>query len=945
MKNLMSYPLFVLFLAPIILFGQGTLSGTIIDEGTGETLIGANVVIQGTTIGTSTDFDGKYQFDAEPGTYNISVSYIGFNEKIVEEVIITDGETTFLDVAMSDNTVELDLDIVVKAKVIERSENSILLLQKRSEKIQDGISSQEMSRYSLGSAAAAMTKVTGATVQDGKYVYVRGLGDRYSLSQLNGLLLPSIDPYRNSAQLDLIPTNLLENIITAKTFTPDQPGTFTGGNLDIKTKSFPERQTLKISGSVGYNTVSNLNENFLTYEGGDLDWLGYGIADREIPGILFDPKFSGFLDQNAELQAFLGNEEAARAIDQVVDEFDFTFVPNRERSGLDHGLSISYGNNYEIGEKSQLGIIFSGSYKRSYQFLEDAQKNRWILFDINSSGLQNRGLYNNDNSSDNPVVNGLAGVAFKFDDFNSIDLKVLYNHNTDKGADIVIGEDGQNIEAPDEKRGRALLYKEREMINYQLTGKHVLMGMNETKIEWAGSIVNATLDEPNLRFFTGQYNAQLDREGLPLSNVNDPFFFWRDLKDDIVNGKVDITFPFGAKTTGNKFKVGGFYSFKERDFNEYRYINATSPNAERFAGDFDAFFAPSNMGIISETDNSFVIGNFINEATRPENSYVGDEMVTAVYGMITYGVTEKLKFVGGARYETTDINVESKAETLADSLRIGKIDKGNFLPSLNLIYSLTEDMNIRASYTQTIARPNLREIAPFSAFDPLIDEFYIGNNKLTTTDIQNMDLRWEWFIKPGEILAVSGFYKNFDNPIAQQYLRSSNPEIQFNNVENGFIYGLEFEFRKDLDFLGGIFQYMRMSTNFAIIDSEMDVTDQTGLEPDSRPFEGQAPFIANFNLNYDNPDSELDVTLAYNYVGDKLALIGREGVPDIFDRERHTLDATIRKKFGRVGISISGKNLLDYRYLRSNEFKGTEFVFSRFNRGVSFGLGVSYDVF
>ena len=236
MKNLITV-LFA-FASFAMLSAQGTITGTIIDEDLGETLISAYVYVEGTEIVTSTDFDGKYVIDVDAGTYSLRVTYIGFEDKVITDVIVKDGETTFLDVAMSSESLEIE-EVVVTASAIERTENAILMLQRRSDKIQDGISSQEMSRLASGNVANAMTKVTGASVQDGKYVYVRGLGDRYSLTQMNGLPMPSIDPYRNSAQLDMIPVNLLDNIITSKTFTPDQPGTFTGGNVNIKTKEFP----------------------------------------------------------------------------------------------------------------------------------------------------------------------------------------------------------------------------------------------------------------------------------------------------------------------------------------------------------------------------------------------------------------------------------------------------------------------------------------------------------------------------------------------------------------------------------------------------------------------------------------------------------------------------------------------------------------------------------
>jgi hypothetical protein len=229
-----------------------------------------------------------------------------------------------------------------------------------------------MSRLSVSNVAAAMTKVTGASVQEGKYVVVRGLGDRYSITTLNDLPLPSIDPYRNSAQLDLIPTNLLDNIITSKTFTPDQPGTFTGGSINIKTKNFPENRTFSVQLSTGWNSQNNFNNNFLTYTGSDNDWLGYGKNDRARPGVLTSDAFKMYSDQNAELRARTGDQQAAETLDNVVRAIDLRFDTVHDRSFLDYGISVSYGNSVKTGERSSFGFIAALSHKNDYNHRPDA---------------------------------------------------------------------------------------------------------------------------------------------------------------------------------------------------------------------------------------------------------------------------------------------------------------------------------------------------------------------------------------------------------------------------------------------------------------------------------------------------------------------------------------------------------------------------------------------
>lgn len=940
------------FTASLIYAQQGTISGIILDGETAETMISVPVIVVGTEIVRTTDLDGKYSVQLDPGTYDLKFTYIGYQDKVVTDIIVRANEITDLDILMTTSTLEME-EVVVTAKAIERTENALMMLQRKSDKIQDGISSQEMSRMAAGTVAAAMNKITGTSIQDGKYVVVRGLADRYSLSQLNGLPMPSIDPYRNSAQLDMLPTRLLDNIITTKTFTPDQPGTFTGGNVDINTKSFPEKETFSIGFSLGYNSQNNLRDDFLTYEGGENDYWGYGKSTRNRPEILSSELFKQYGDKNAELKARFGDSLSAAVINDVASKMSFQFDTSHGHSFLDHGISLSYGNSFPTGRNSSLGLILSSSFKQEYEHHPQSMQASWFVFDIAAGDLMNSGYYTKTESSLNPVVNGFGGIAYKFSDFHQVDLKLMYNHNARKGTVYLYGEDGNNIIAPSYKLGRALSWQERGMINYQLTGAHHFPTLGEVELEWRTSIVEATCEEPNNRFFSSQYNAESNNEGIPLANVNDPFYFWRTLSDDIKVGAADISIPFYKKLNeGNKIKVGGLLSRKDRDFDEYRYIVTTSQNAVKYTGDFETFFGDNNTGLIrvdkgSNGANKYIIGNFINEATRIENSYKGHEMVSAVYAMVTISPVDKLKLIGGVRMESTDIFVQSKIVDIIgeipDSSNTGSIDAMDFLPSINIVYSLNDAMNLRAGYTQTLARPNLREIAPFASFDPLIDEFFIGNPDLVTTDIRNVDLRWEWFLQPGELMAISAFYKSFDNPISLQYLNSSNPEFQFTNVRGGTISGLEFEIRKSLAFIDAALENFKITANLALITSSMDVIAQSGLEPEERPFEGQSPVLSNITLGYVEPVSGLDCQLAYNYTGDRLAIIGRES-PDIYERAFSSLDAIISKTFGNVSFRLAAGNLLNSKYTTSSEYQGTEYLTKQYTKGRSFSLSVALEL-
>ncbi len=943
----------------IPLMAQGTISGTIIDEEIGETLIGAYVYLEGTDQVAVTDFDGKYQLEAAAGIYTVKVTYIGFADKLITDVEVVDKETKFLDVPMSSGAVEIE-EVVVTAKIIERSENAVLLLQKNSDKIQDGISSQEMSKFSLGNAASAMTKVSGATVSGGKYIYIRGLGDRYSLTQLNGLTIPSADPYRNSAQLDLIPTNLLDNIITSKTFTPDQPGTFTGGNVDIKTKSFPEQFFLSVKVSTAFNNQNNLNDQFLTYDGGATDYWGFDDGTRARPSILdadatraildFDRNIPRIARNSLFYNAFLGDsglfnsqKDFANSADALTKAFSQNFDVQNKRSSLDHGYGISFGNQYDLGE-NKLGVTFSAGFNTRYSHLNEYDKANWVLRFTTDDFLENQGDFKETLSTESPTVNGMLGLSYKIGNFNTINFTGIYNHASEIGARYLYGSRPDNILKPRVFEGRSLTFNERALTNFQLGGEHVLSEMNKAMISWKVSKANSSLNTPDLRFFENDWNSDTDVYEIPSSDVRRPFHFYRNLEDEQLDAKLDLTIPFSSK--GAKVKVGALFTQKDRVFTEERYlVEQHDGYTSVFSGNPDAYLADDNYGLISSDDvaNEYILANYIIDETIFKNSYTGNDDVFGTYAMVNYPITPKLKFIGGARYETTRLNATSRDTSIA----AGEIEVNDILPSVNFVYALNDDMNLRASFSKTLSRPNMREIAPFDSEDVLEKLTLFGNRDLQKTDILNYDLRWEWFNKPGEIIALSSYYKDFTNPIVLSYRKSPNPEIEFVNVEKARLFGLELEYRKSLDFISPILKNVKFVSNLSYINSSMEayvIPGLEGLDPERRPFEGQSPFVINAGLIYSDIDRGIDATLSLNTIGDRLNIIGREGTPDIYDQGRSQLDFTFSKKFKTFDLGFTANNLLNSDFQRSSSYLGDDYVFFNYKRGITFGLSLSYTI-
>ncbi len=933
---------FILCTSLNLMAQSGVVSGTIVDEASADPLIGAYVFVEGTDKAAATDFDGKYKIELAPGTYQLKITYIGFPNKIIDEVIVKDGEITYLDLSLSEGSEQME-EIVVKAKVIERSENSVMMLQKKSYKIQDGISSQEMSKLSVSNVAGAMKKITGATVQDGKYLNVRGLGDRYSLAQMDGIALPSVDPYKNSAQLDFIPTNIIENIIASKTFTPDQPGTFTGGNVTIKTKSLPEQETFSAGLSFGYNTVSNLNNKFLKNTRSGLDFLGYDNGSRRLPSEFTNEENADYLQDLVPLLVRLGNADIGEGADRMSSLVDFEFDSEETTSPINHGLNLSYGNSYKLKKGGEIGLIFAGKYSRDYTHREN-QVN--AQYGVNGE-LRQFGNYLVDQSVESPQINGFAGLSYKINGNHELTVKNLYNHQTAISSRKVIGEDGQNIQAPSFKLGRDNTFQELSLNMTSLSGTHRLPRVGGLKIEWTGAYIKSRRYEPELAYLSTQWNEETDVEGIPEANVAPPLLFWRDINDNTYSGKIDFTLPVPAIWNAD-LKAGFNMYSKYRNSDETSINIATANNAPEFTGgNANDFYTQENAGIIGQDDQGRALfGNYLVDYTNPKNSYTGSSMVTAGYIMTILKPLDNFKIVAGVRAENTNIFAQSKIvdriETVeADSTNTGSIQSLDFLPAVSLIYNATDKANFRLNYSKTIARPSLREIAPFASWDPILSIFFLGNPNLTTTDINNYDARWELFMNRGELIALSVFYKDFNNPISLSVKPASNTEFQYVNVTEGYVSGLEIEFRKNLNFISPRLDGFKFGGNFSLIQSRMGIPANARFIPEKRTFDGQSPFLANANLTYSNLELGIESAISYNYVGKRLSSLGDQA-PDNYLAPFNTLNFVFSKKFGRYNLKFGATNLLNNRVRETLTYEGVDYVTRAYDRGIGFNFGVSY---
>ena len=907
----------------------GFITGSIVDSKTDEPLIGANIMIVGTSTGAVANLDGNFTIqNLKPGIYTLKCSFISYESSIKKDIMVKSGENTSLNIRLSTTQVQLAA-ATVTARHIRNTENAIVNMQMKSATSVNGISAKEISMNGDKNAAASLQRVSGVTVQDGKYIYVRGLGDRYSRTDLNGSMVPSMDPSKNNIQLDIFPGNIIENMMVYKTFSPELPGNFAGGYVDIQTKKFPEEYTLSFGGSIGYNTQSTFNSNFKTYAGGKTDFLAFDDGTRAIPTAAHgDIPFRYEDDQR---------------LDHITASFNKVMEPSKKTVPFNHNFNFSVGNQKKAFSK-KMGYLFSVNYNRDYRYYENGENGHYTLSTANSPFLQ-RDLQYKDSRGIDYVLWGMMGSAsIELNKNSTITMNLLRNQG---GSSVSRYQEGWNNYHEVYVQTRSLLYSQRSFTSGQLLGTHKI---NKLEVKWMGSYSVSRQDQPDLRFFTNIYEVSPNNEDtvfvIDPAKQDVPARYWRSMKEQNMEGKLDLALPFQFANRKTKLKFGGKYLCKDRDFSERRFdIN---DNNDSYNGSVGDYLADENIGMNAPSYPANY-GVFVSDATQISNTYTAYQNIFAAYAMTDLHLTKKLRAVFGARMETTDIFLESANSDAA----VGSLQNIDILPAVNLTFKPKKKINIRAAYTRTLARPSFRELAPYASFEFAGDYVLVGNDRLQRTLIDNVDLRFEWAMKPGELISFDVFYKRFINPIERTFNpAASNDELTFQNAESADLYGLEFEIRKNLDFVNALKNF-KVGLNVAVVNSivsiqqnELDViraTDPTASS--TRTMYGQAPYIVNIYINYKHKKLGLESRLVFNTSGPKLAIVISGGTPNVYEQPRNTMDFVLKKSFGqKIHLSFKAKNILNTSFKKTYSYKGKEYIYSNFKLGQTFSLGFSYKI-
>lgn len=938
---------------------NGKIRGTAYDRATGEGMWGVQVVAPSTGDGAVADFDGKFEFDVPAGTYTLQASFVGYKKVIVNEVVVKAGEVTVIEALWMEESISEMNEVVVTAEAASTSEIALLTAKKKSINLIDGMSSQTFRRIGDSNVGEAAKRITGVSVEGGKYIYVRGLGDRYTKTTLNGMDIPGLDPDRNSIQIDVFPTNLVDNLIILKSFTPDLPADFTGGIVNIETKDFPDQKIFDVSLGIEYNPSMHFNPDYVTYEGGNTDFLGFDDGTRELP--------SGFDLANAPNPFNSGNAEVTR----FLDEFSPVMGINNQTSFMDYSLGVTYGDQKELKNGHNLGYLFTGNYKNNTTFYDDAFFGEYQN-DRNPSVLDFQRAATSEGllTEREVLLGGLAGIAYKTDKSKFRLTMMRLQNGVSRSTDFDLVDDDNAIG----KSGftgisENMEYNQRSVTNLFLNGQHYFKEKGWT-IDWRGSSTWSTQEDPDIR--RTPFTEINDNLRFSAGAAGNPSRLWRSLEEQNIQGKVDITKDLDIFTREAKLKFGASYTYKERDYNivdfNINFLNGEQPD---WTGEGIDVWTPET---VYPNGSVFIVSGF---SDPNPNQYNSDINNTAFYFMGEFSPIENLKSILGVRAENF-VQRHTGRDQLQNNVLENEevLDELNFFPSANLIYALNGSQNLRLSYSRTIARPSFKELSFAQILDPVSNRIFNGglfaiddwDGNLKATDINNFDIRWELFANRGQNISVSTFYKTFNNPIELVRLpqAQTNAEFQPRNVGDGEVYGVELEFKKALNFINDKWSvYGNLTFVESIINiSETELRNRNNNARDgeviseTRNMQGQAPWIINAGITYDDYNLLLDAGLFYNVKGRTLVVVGGGIDPDVFAQPFHSLNFNMNKVFGnneQWTANFSVNNILgdvleqfyerDFSNLPSESNDNVDpQIFQRWSPGTSIGLGISYSL-
>lgn len=856
----------------------GALRGKVTDQETGQPVVRATVLIVGTKLGALTDLNGVFMIPRiPPGEYTVRVSYLGFATQETPGVRIGEG-VAHLDVVLRGMLLSQD-EVVITARGGRGTEQALLNERRKSSNVTDGISMAQLRRLPDATGADALARVTGLSVVGSRFVNIRGVNERYNATQLNGVTMVSTEPGKRAFSFDMIPSSLLENTIVAKTFTPDLPGDFSGGLVQLNTIDFPDQMTGRISLSGSY-VDGTTSQGVELGPRGSGDFFGIDNGLRTLP--------SDFPDTGRINELSYTKDRIASYARQLPN--NYRIAPVNAAPNL--SFVASYGDRFTLLD-NDLGMVAALSYRNGFD------KTAIIRHDVFSTG-QLHYDYNGTQNQYTTLWGGLLNLSYKLSDLHTIGVKNTFNHASEDELTMTRGA----FQTDAEVHSYVFRYMERTFYSGQIVGDHLFPAVGNLRVQWRGFGSLGGREEPDQRRIA--FNRPLDDTAAPLQstlgqqiNTNGAGRLYSSLSENLAGGGLDLTLPVASA----RIKAGVLVENRSRTFAN-RLFNYRLENASRslIYASLDTLFEQTHIDTNAIT---------FEETTTPFDNYSGESHLRAGYVMADLPfeiVAQRFRAVAGARFEDNRVIVHTADPNNGDPLAVNYVTS-DWLPSLSLIYEVTPRINFRMAYSNTVSRPDFREFARTNYYDFITNALTTGNTSLRRPFITNYDLRFEFFPDAGELMAVSFFHKKIIDAIEDQVEQTSSElQLTWGNTD-GTTTGVELELRKSLGFIAELLAPLSFSVNYTWLQSSVESDTVPGKK--GRGLQGQSPYIINAGLYYDNLRLGTSVTLAYNRFGERIYAVNRSDRPDLIEQPADKIDLTISQTlFANFELRLNVKDLV-----------------------------------
>ncbi len=861
------------------------VSGTVRDEKNAITLPGVPVHVAGTEQTVFTDVDGRFVLDLPAGEHILEVSIESYESRSIKIVTGTERAIT-ADIGLSLSRFSETVTVTATAVDVSTSTaEAQLIVRRQAPVITDNLGSNEMKQNGDSDAASAMSRVTGLSVVDNQYVFVRGLGERYSNTMLAGSILPTTEPDKKVVPLDLFPAGLIDSVQVAKTYSPDKSAEFAGGLVQIVPLKLPSRPVLDLSYGYGWSSTATGKDIPLSPLG-SRDWFGYDNGSRALPGGFPDSKIVrqgvytpsvGFTaDQITNLGRLLGNQ----------------WRPQSSAGKPAQNWGLAFGNRF-----GNLGVVASAMHSYRELFVDETR--RFFRVADGANDLEAVSDYSMQSGTQRAQLGLVGNVSYQFSPNHRINVENFYSHS---GRDEGRTFEGLNTENNFYYRNYRLQYVQEGLLSNAVSGDHFLPSLGRSRIDWRVNLARAKRDEPDLREVLYQSpQASATRSFVLADESQSGFRMFSGLEDKTR----DAALHWSTLRSTAQFKVGMNFTKRTRDFSSRRFRFIPVTLTKDGPSLFNQALQPEDLYTSANIGTAFRF----NEETRPVDAYDGNQTTAAGYGMVDVALSGGSRLVAGARVERFNQEVNTFDPF---GLFVRKISASNnntdIFPGVNYVRSVGTDMNLRIGYSATVNRPEFRELAEFEFTDVVGSRAVRGNPNLKRALIQNVDARWETFLGARGVLAASAFFKYFDQPIERVVIGGAQPLVTFQNSDHARNFGLELEAGHPVG------KHLFVNANYTFVESKISLlpeqqTVQTSLE---RPLAGQSRNL--LNVSAEASGGGFAARLLYNYFGDRISDVGSNDAPDVVEQGRGTVDLVLSQRVSRFNLRLNFENLTDVKF-------------------------------